>query len=75
MLTNTDINKLQTIIINYRLEKIEQKAYQAWKDNQTGAILPKFLDKDFKQYFNDYLGRIIAENRYWDVWESLQTIS
>ena len=73
-MTETEIQRLQNITINYRIDIMRQKAAQAWRDNQQGALLPNWLDNDFETYFKIFMQSAIEEGRFWDLWDKVQTI-
>lgn len=71
---DSELQRLQNITINYRIDIMRQKAAQAWLDNQQGATIPIFYDNDFKTYFKMFITDAIENNGFWDLWDKLNAI-
>lgn len=69
-----ELQRLQNITTNFRIERMREKCAQAWLDNQQGATIPIFMDNDFKSTFKTFVTDAIENNNFWETWENLQTI-
>ena len=66
--------EIQRITTDIRINKMRQKCLQAWVDNQLGATLPPFMDRDFETHFEMFITDAIENNKFWDLWDKVQTI-
>ena len=66
--------EIQRITTDIRINKMRQKCLQAWVDNQLGATLPPFMDRDFETHFKGFINTAIRTNRFGELWDSAQNI-
>lgn len=61
------------MVKNYKqkLKIVEDQCYAVWIASKEGAILPRWLDFDFKAAFKDFIKRINEQNRFEEMWQQM----